>query len=227
MNATTIPRLSFETLTLTDARSQLAKDAQTKLGYSKLAQAIALPDALLYKLRELEIQPLVTEKVKAYKLSKQREGMYSGTKFAILATACLIFFITAFFTALLENGGPDGKEVWSQWHYGINILFGVCGIASIVCTIAGWAHQGQGNRTVRAWYDAKLNDYRGNVPEFVLAKAVTLKTALPGVQFSVEFLAEEKQTFVRPLPDPFLRATLKDESYYIEVWDEKEYETRM
>jgi hypothetical protein len=85
----------------------------------------------------------------------------------------------------------------------------------------------RGTRTVRSWKACSIAEFPGNIPEFVLAKAVQLKQELPKVRFEIESLYGERERIIRPLPDPFLVAILEDERYYIDVWDEKEYEAKL
>lgn len=70
-----------------------------------------------------------------------------------------------------------------------------------------------------SWNDTKIERYREPIPEFVLNKAVQLKRECPEVTFTVEHLDEN--------PDPFLIAKLKDEKFYIEVWEEPRFEGRI
>lgn len=81
---------------------------------------------------------------------------------------------------------------------------------------ACWAHD-------LYWAEQPLNKYDGNVPDYVLNKAVALKRACPEVEFVVVHLTET--------PDPFLLAYIpskkwswqRDEAFFIEVWDEVEF----
>jgi hypothetical protein len=81
-----------------------------------------------------------------------------------------------------------------------------------------------GHRLVREWKTAYLEQYSGNVPEHALQKALEIKRAVPAVRFLVEYLQDSME---HSDPDPFLVAVLGNERYYIEVWDEKEYERTM
>lgn len=76
------------------------------------------------------------------------------------------------------------------------------------------------------WHDTRLKEYYNFVPDFVLAKALEIKTACPEVEFTVLHLERS--------PDPFLIAHLGGEwafqwkeCYVIEVWDEAAFERRM
>lgn len=71
------------------------------------------------------------------------------------------------------------------------------------------------------WVRGSLRGYNKPVPEFVLHKAIQIKRAVPNVSLHIEFLASQ------PKPDPFLVATLNNETFYVEVWDEPKFEGRM
>ena len=58
-----------------------------------------------------------------------------------------------------------------------------------------------------------------HVPEFVWAKAREIASCLPAAAFTVEQLQSERRIY-----DPFLIVSYGDESYYIEVWGESEFE---
>jgi len=58
-----------------------------------------------------------------------------------------------------------------------------------------------------------------DVPEFVKAKAAEIAAHLPEATFSVEELRSERRVY-----DPFLIVSYGDESYYVEVWDESNFE---
>ena len=60
-----------------------------------------------------------------------------------------------------------------------------------------------------------------DVPEFVKAKAAEITTHLPGATFTVEELRSERRAY-----DPFLIVSYGEESYYIEVWEEREFERK-
>ena len=57
------------------------------------------------------------------------------------------------------------------------------------------------------------------MPQFVWAKAREIASCLPEATFTVEQLQSERRIY-----DPFLIVSYADESYYIEVWDESEFE---
>jgi hypothetical protein len=68
------------------------------------------------------------------------------------------------------------------------------------------------------WRRLKLGKYRGQVPLFALSKAVEIKQQLPKAEFYVEELVVDKQY------DPFLVVRCGREEFYVDVWDERDFE---
>jgi hypothetical protein len=225
MKATEIARIGFEAFdsSMDQERAELAKSAKNKLGYARLAQALVIPDALLFSLRKLDIMPLVTDQVLAYQAQKAKPGMWSGHKQAIawwLAAVAMAIWLLPF----LWQNDPTHTDKYDPPF----LFIGAC-IFSLIFIVRGmylmFDEDARGSRTVREWKRVPLSEYEGNVPEFALAKAVQIKTAVPKAEFDVMRLYETKET-IQPAPDPFLWVSLGSEGYYIEVWDEKEYEKR-
>lgn len=73
-------------------------------------------------------------------------------------------------------------------------------------------------RTYSYWQRSNLK-FASDVPAFVLRKAIQIKLAAPECKLFVETLANH--------PDPFLVVKQGNEEYYVEVWDEKEFEERL
>lgn len=72
---------------------------------------------------------------------------------------------------------------------------------------------------VRAgWHTVPLKDYQGEVPEYVLSRALEIKEGMPNAEFEVEELRVEKRY------DPFLVVCCGRERFYIDVWDEQPFE---
>ena len=80
-------------------------------------------------------------------------------------------------------------------------------------------------------YNSTNNSYKEAIPAFVVQRMLSLKKALPEVTFSVEQLeasrVDLKTEKREPLPpDPFLIATFREISCYVDVWDEPGFEGR-
>jgi len=72
--------------------------------------------------------------------------------------------------------------------------------------------------TCLRWVRLPLEEVR-DAPEFVKAKVREIANLLPDASFTVEQLRSEKKIY-----DPFLIVSYADESYYVEVWEEPEFE---
>ena len=239
MSTSDIPRTTFKGIDLENARVTLAKEASDKLGYKRLAQAIAVPGALLFQLRELGIYPLITSKAEAYMASKTHTTMYSGTKKILGALAgtiaCLGAFVygialnTYVHVPLPQGGYQRVAEDWTALHYTYNVVTGAVGAICCVFLLC-WVFDdqwGHGERKITLWEKAKLGDYQGNVPEFALSKALSIKRAVPDAEIGVRYLVEKyehKPVPPRPRPDPFIYARLGDEFYYFDWWNERNYD---
>lgn len=70
------------------------------------------------------------------------------------------------------------------------------------------------------WKVVTLSKYTDPIPDFVLSKAIQIKEVCPEVEFFVDSL----KVNTKRIPDPFLVAKLGDEKYWIEVWDETNFE---
>jgi hypothetical protein len=71
-----------------------------------------------------------------------------------------------------------------------------------------------------SWRCTKLAKFKGEIPEFALSRAVEIKERLPKARFYVEELTVEKRY------DPFLIVACGRERFYIDVWDEAEFEAQ-
>jgi hypothetical protein len=71
-----------------------------------------------------------------------------------------------------------------------------------------------------SWRCTKLAKFQGEIPEFALSRAVEIKERLPNARFYVEELTVEKRY------DPFLVVACGRERFYIDVWDEAEFEAQ-
>lgn len=68
------------------------------------------------------------------------------------------------------------------------------------------------------WRRTRLRSFEGEVPEFVLSRAIEIKERAPNVEFEVEALRIDSRY------DPFLIVKCGRQRFYIDVWDEAEFE---
>jgi hypothetical protein len=72
---------------------------------------------------------------------------------------------------------------------------------------------------VRAtWRVVPLQNYEGEIPEFALSHALEIKQRIPSAEFEIEELRVDKRY------DPFLIACCGSERFYIDVWEEGDFE---
>ncbi len=71
-----------------------------------------------------------------------------------------------------------------------------------------------------AWRRTKLARFQGEIPEFALSRAIEIKERLPKARFYVDELTVDKRY------DPFLIVACGRERFYIDVWDEPEFESQ-
>lgn len=230
MKASEIPRLAVDKFSkeINEERLKLAQRAEKDLGYKRLLRALK-PGALLSTLRELDIEPLSTSKVASYQSSKRKTGMWSGTKIGISTlVANLISVPAAVYAVDLALGDPGKTATPLHLAMGWTTTLVAIALASF-CVIWGIAEGwSSGTKRLMYWESCALPYYEGNVPEFVLQKALLIKEKLPRADLHVEFLVEKVETrkkdFFLHQPDPFFVVRYEGEVAYIDVWDETDYE---
>ncbi|HUO60694.1 MAG TPA: hypothetical protein VMU24_08495 [Candidatus Acidoferrales bacterium] len=72
---------------------------------------------------------------------------------------------------------------------------------------------------VLVWDVVEHPDVPTEMPPHVERKAKQIADAIPGVTFETETLRDQSRNY-----DPFLVVRLGDERYYVEVWDERDFE---
>lgn len=227
MFTATLDRAKFATLSIVDARADLATQAASTLGYTKLINHIKAPGRLLSALRTLDIQPFTLHSVKRYKASKEYTGWYSGTKQMLALMAAFVTVVSCFGTGI--HRAVKLHEV-PDWLYAINCATCLLGLGLIFWTI-GWTIEGgrwgHGNRKVRQWRQTTINMYYGTVPEFALDRAIRIKSLVPEATVGIDYLVCANEHKERPMRDPFLYVELGNELYYVDVWNEREYEAKL
>lgn len=221
MATATLERMKFTVIDGTESqgRQQLARNALSVLGYAKLAQAMTVPDALLFTLRKLDIAPFVRSKVVAYKDKKARPSMWSGHKKA------LRFGVAAAGFLLAAVKWPINWSTFTMAALGDVAFFVMAVVFAIVALGYTLDRDMRGERTTREWRPCPIATYDGNIPPAALSQALAVKNALPAVEVYVDRLIETTEKIERPDRDPFLMVKLGNERYWIDVWDEAKYET--
>jgi hypothetical protein len=212
-----------------DPRAELAKDSSHFLGYHKLSNVVIKEATLARTLITLEIAPLNRVSVEQYKARKAKPGMWSDVKRGIGFVCALPVLITAFVSLVYLVSVAKPQDWWGILSVIGCVLAGITNVVTIIfaCVNLLDSEHGGAHRATRSWRRVALNAYDGTVPEFVLSKAVQIKRDLPNATFEIDQLFEEEERRERRDSDPFLVATLGKESFYIDVWDEKEYESKL
>lgn len=189
----------------------IAADSETTLGY--VPSKVRVYGILSQALKALEIRPLNRGDVETYKRSKAYRAPLTNKLKVLLS----LFIFWATLPTVLALADVTTAWVWVT----VGITF--CVNAFI---FASWAEDSQSTRVVRTWLSTEISRYTGEIPLHVLSKALQVKKAVPDATLWIEYLAQSKETYEAPrvLHDPFLRVERAKESYYIEVWDESEFE---
>lgn len=238
MNATEIRRITADDLEHPKSmRADLAMEASRKLGYNKMSLGLTTKAPLMDVLIELDILPLKKSIVEKYKKSKETTSMWSGHVHAIwcLLTSCVI--CAPIFCKLLTMAFVEPGYTFSFVATIVGtVVVGLFGIIALICGLVfAISRDERGSRTLWRWATAPLTGTSMFVPEFALRKAIQIKDAYPQATFHIEYLQPKEECTVRSahlswidlLLDPFLVVSDSHESYYIDVWDEKEFEDKL
>lgn len=211
-----------------ELRGDVLTRAHKEFGY--VGDSFGARGPLAKALVGLDIHPLDAAMVEQYKKSKERKGGDIADKWHCLAWAAWIGIVGIVWA---KNYSPRG-DMSDYIFAGFMTLAITClvmvlfwhGIAANELLPSyrkswGWKSFGLG-RTATGF-----TSYRGYIPVHVLNTALEIRTACPGIAMVIDELTLSIENIERPLPDPFLKATLGSESYYIAVWDEREFEARM
>lgn len=172
-------------------------------------------------LEQLEIDPLPPEFVAAYKREKLEQTTHSllpdsAREITEEKFSCWERDELRRMCKKYQVADRPRIRFWARWHK--QSLLGLPGDAPV---IRFWETLwGPLFYTCLRWVRLPLEDVR-DVPEFVKAKAREIHNLLPDVRFTVEQLRSEKKIY-----DPFLIVSYADESYYVEVWEEPEFEQK-
>lgn len=203
---------------------RLATEAKSQLGYKRLLNHIT-PAPFLQKLIDLEILPFKTSSV--YKYMASKEGQ-SWAKETVSGLWCLLGCAFSTVCAVLFIVYLNRPNV----HFS-DIAFTFC-VISVVClflaavtfvSYAGiWFSSDTLTRRRTYWNHTRIEHYLGAIPLHVLNKALQIRGVAPTCDMFIHQLESRLEEEIIPQKDPFLEVKLGDESYFVEVWDEKDYE---
>src|SRR2546422_11275790 len=178
------------------------------------------PSTLKGALEQLEINSLAPEFVAAYKREKLEQITHSLRPDAareITEEEFSCWERAELYRMCKNDQVEDRPRIrWGRLHK--RSLLDVPGDAPV---IRFWdTPWGPRFYTCLRWVRVPLEKVR-DAPEFVKAKAREIANSLPDATFTVEQLRSEKRIY-----DPFLIVSYADESYYVEVWEEPEFERK-
>ncbi len=217
-----------------EAKITLAKETSEVLGYHKLIQNIhqqhtasetkaklASPSSLFSVLKALDILPFTKESAEAYKQSKTREGMWSGTRNFVLHVGVSVMLFILIIWRITKMGQSNNPALDGTL---LGVLAGLLIGNTVFCMMN---NIGSGHRTIVDWRWCPLQEFSGDIPEYVLYKAIQIKKAFPDVELRIDYLTKEdwgSGSTSEILPNFFLVARCRSESYYVNFWDKKKYE---
>lgn len=82
------------------------------------------------------------------------------------------------------------------------------------------ADKGTSRYKIATWKEVLIKDYTQPIPMHILQRAVAVKKEVPGCDVYVDYLESVN------LPDPFLVVKMSGACFYIDVWDEPQWESR-
>jgi hypothetical protein len=164
-------------------------------------------------LQKLEIEPLNTEQVRAYMKSKEKRLMNGETRWMLVRQVVIVALCASLFR-------------WIQWGMifpavfisGFNLVWWA--LSSKVTRQMVWKKFDLGNTA------PGLENYTRSVPLHVLNHAVQIREEMRTAEFVVHELTREEDRIPSPLADPFLEVRHYNERYFIDVWDERDFEKK-
>ncbi len=202
----------------------LMDEAKTHLGYSVSLFDLApkkvwprekssKPLTLYEALANLGISPFTMETVEKYKCKKVQNLRVRaflrifGRHFVWVFLAIFLGFLVPAVLEILFNG--------QQIQAPFNWLLGLSVIPLCACLMARWLCREMPNGFLWiGWNIIPIEYYKKPIPEFALYSAVELKKLCPKAQFFVEELYVD---------DPFLVVNYGGNLYWIEVWNEPDF----
>jgi hypothetical protein len=239
MNATQIERTPFAEYddAMVKERYELAKKASAKLGYKVLTRELNPASNLFAALKDAGIEPLSRLAVERYKISKEK--VYRRFSSHTLL-AWWVFGVVPILGLLIANIYRTTQLPFQDVGFlsvvGVIASGLVCLVTIVGSCIATWGEDAYRTpRRIRFWQRYKISEYPAAIPEFVLQRALAIQARCAVAEFYVDHLVtgidqtdanaiQDRKERIMRSRDPFLVAVTKDESYYVDVWDEKDYE---
>lgn len=209
------PVLEDADLALMKQKGELADKVNKLLGYNMLGFTKKVKE-LGNALYELDIKPFSPSSVKKYKVKMLHTKHRDKVKWQSLGAAMIVIAV-----AIL----PGFYELFHKAPVLGETLSWILAISSLITGICMLAHAAD-FRSQNEWRRISLAGYDEDVPEFALMRAVQIKEKVPAASFTVEYLVHT-ESYQPKTVDPFLIVSLGDEQYYIDVWNEPQFEREL
>jgi hypothetical protein len=220
MHATAIERATIVQDPTLTANAELVAKSSKLLSYNPGHIAVFGPLATALSL--CDIKPLDRVQVERYMASKEYKSMTNITRWWTITAALWAVSVTYGVASTIRPTyhlfGGDNFFTWLA-------IASICLVSLFVSGVC--MADADETWTERTWHDSRLSVYQGAVPSYALAKAVQLAESMSALNqptFIVHRLVETHHSIRKPLPDPFLQVKLGNESFYIDVWEEPEFE---
>jgi len=217
MSATAISRVPLVRTEDVELKSRLFEESRQLLRYD--AEHVLTFGLLSQTLMKLGIEPLNRREVEAYKAKLRGRSLSNHAWIWILSSLWLV--AASYLGWASHRAVPN-----SGWEITAAVLSILCVVGYLI-TIGPYRADVDKTWKEWNWHAEPLANYGYRVPEFALSKAVKIARELPDARFHVEALFEREGREVRRDPDPFLVVKHGRELFYIDVWDEREFEQKL
>ena len=208
------------------SRANLLTEAVSVFGeydsYGNRKIGAPISTKLRLALAKLEIAPIddrLVAKYKAQKSKRQRLWKKSEVVLLLMSAVFGVTSLTAFAAGIAWYLGkwqdPGGYNM-----FGIGIL---ALLPTAFCGAIGLSHDGARWREGR-WQRTGIATQLHTVPDFAIARAIAVKKECPEAEMYIDYLTVSEYETRRPDPDPFLVAKLGNEEFYLDVWNEPQFE---
>lgn len=215
-------------------RAEVLEKARNEFGY--VGESFGAQGPLAKAIIKSGIEILDTAQVDAYRASRVKTEVFEprkNTKKTIIVTVGTIFNATS----LLSAWGYFFHFSMFDGLFGLFLMLPFVAMMGILFAFTSRFPDQIGTKFTREtfWTTYSLGSvsrqsnpaYRGYVPVHVLNSALVLRSELDDVNFDIIELTVKEFNSPLPLPNPFMLAKRGSEQYYIAVWDEREFESKM
>lgn len=233
--AITLTRVSLHSVVAADSRAMLIAKATALIKGRPLTDAVPLHDALL----KLAIEPLETTSVSAYKQSKRKDVSRWSNGTIAGFVACIGSMVVAAILLRIGHLAPN-----SSWQDVVGHVTGVlAALFGVPIAWYNWFDEKSTRRTVTDWtrhalvlqtdrYERNTSFELRDMPDFAIDRFIAVREACPSASFFVDALHttdthSTSRAQARREADPFLVACLGDEEFYLDVWDEPQFERKI